>query len=99
MSSLKTVMLLERIFYYTLEASMKQASTVKRTTVKPLTTSTVTSSSRVEIPLPQTASTKVDLTQKIAEKAYELYLQRNGAPGSAEEDWAKAEKIVKALHK
>ena len=66
-------------------------STVKRTAVKPLTTS----QNRLEIPLPHTTSKKVDLNQKIAEKAYELYLKRNGGPGSAEEDWAKAEKIVK----
>lgn len=69
---------------------MRQTSTVKRTTEK-----TSSSQNRLEIPLPQTTSKKVDLTQKIAEKAYEIYLQRNGAPGSAEEDWIKAEKIVK----
>jgi hypothetical protein len=45
--------------------------------------------------LPQTTSKNGDLKQKIAEKAYELYLQRNGAPGSAEEDWRQAEKIIK----
>ena len=27
-------------------------------------------------------------------KAYELYLERNGAPGDAREDWLKAERIV-----
>ena len=69
---------------------MRTASTVKRTTVTPLTTK-----NRFEIPLPQTTCTKEELRQKIAEKAYELYCKRNGGPGSAEEDWAKAEKIVK----
>jgi hypothetical protein len=69
---------------------MRQTSTVKRATAKPLT-----SQNRLEIPLPQTTSKNGDLNQKIAEKAYELYLQRNGAPGSAEQDWIKAEKIVK----
>jgi hypothetical protein len=69
---------------------MKQTSTVKRTTVKP-----AASQNRLETPLPQTTSKNGDLKQKIAEKAYELYLQRNGAPGSAEEDWRQAEKIIK----
>jgi hypothetical protein len=69
---------------------MRQASTVKRTTVKPLTTQ-----NRFEIPLPQTTSETGDVYKKVQEKAYELYLQRNGAPGSPEEDWMQAEKIVK----
>jgi hypothetical protein len=69
---------------------MRQASSVKRTTVKPLT-----SQNRLEIPLPQTTSKNEDILKKIQVKAYELYLQRNGAPGSAEEDWVLAEQIVK----
>ncbi|MDE1921514.1 MAG: DUF2934 domain-containing protein [Candidatus Omnitrophica bacterium] len=71
---------------------MIQANTVKRTTVK-----TNAAKNRVEAPTRPTASGNGDLQQRIAEKAYELYLKRNGGPGSAEEDWAKAEKIVKGL--
>ena len=69
---------------------MIHASTVKRTSV----TSRVPKS-RIESPIEKVTKSNGDLNQKIAEKAYELYLQRNGAPGSAEEDWIQAEKIVK----
>ena len=71
---------------------MIHASTVKRTTV----TSRVPKS-RLETSLGKPAKSNGDLNQKIAEKAYELFLQRNGAPGSAEGDWLQAEKIVKGL--
>ena len=69
---------------------MRQASTVKRTTLK-----TSTPKNRVEIPLPSTTCSKEDLYQKIAEKAYQLYVARGYADGYDVEDWAKAEKIVK----
>ena len=69
---------------------MIQASTVKRTTV----TSRL-SKNRMEAPVEKPTKSKGDLNQKIAEKAYELYLQRNGGPGSAEQDWIEAERIVK----
>ena len=71
---------------------MAQASTVKRTAF----TSRL-SKNREEVPVTQTPVPKVDTLKRIQEKAYELYLKRNGGPGSAEEDWAQAEKIVKGL--
>ena len=67
-----------------------QTSAVKRTAAK-----TSTSKSRFEITLSKSTVSKEDYHKKIQEKAYELYLQRNGASGSAEEDWRQAEKIVK----
>ena len=82
---------------------MKHASTVKKTTVKtPVTAAPVAVSVpaaakiKAETPLAKTTYSKEEFHKKVTEKAYELYLQRKGAPGSAEEDWAKAEKIVKA---
>jgi hypothetical protein len=79
---------------------MKPANIVKRTTA-----TSNGSKNKVEAPEVVKVHPKVEAPhskaentlQKIQEKAYELYLQRNGAPGSAEEDWAKAEKIVKGL--
>lgn len=35
---------------------------------------------------------KVPPEQKIALRAYELYLERNGAPGDPLEDWVRAER-------
>ena len=67
-----------------------QTSAAKKTTAK-----TNTSKIRFEIPVPQKAFSNEDYYKKVQEKAYEIYLQRNGAPGSAEEDWRQAEKIVK----
>jgi len=69
---------------------MIHANTTKRTTV-----TSKAPKSRVETPLERPVKSNGDLSQKIAEKAYELFLKRNGAPGSAEEDWIQAEKIVK----
>ena len=68
-------------------------STVKRTPV----TSRVPIKGKVETHLEKPCKLNGDLNKKIAEKAYELYLKRNGGPGSAEQDWAQAEKIVKGL--
>ncbi|MBF0504879.1 MAG: DUF2934 domain-containing protein [Candidatus Omnitrophica bacterium] len=65
-------------------------------TVKKTAFTSRESKSREEIPVTQTPVPKVDILKKIQEKAYELYLKRNGGPGSAEEDWAQAEKIVKS---
>jgi hypothetical protein len=45
--------------------------------------------------LPSTTCSKEDFHQKIAEKAYQLYVARGCADGHDVEDWAKAEKIVK----
>jgi hypothetical protein len=72
---------------------MAQSTTVKRTAF----TSQIPKS-RVEIPVTQTAKAKDEgaILKKIQEKAYELFLKRNGGPGSAEQDWAQAEKIVRA---
>lgn len=36
------------------------------------------------------------LTEEISKRAYEIHLQRGGAPGSDMDDWLKAEKEVKA---
>ena len=82
---------------------MRQASTVKRTTVKTTTPSAPVAASapvavknKAETPSLKTTYSKEEFHRKVALKAYELYLQRNGGPGSAEEDWKKAEKIIKA---
>jgi len=69
---------------------MRQASTVKRTTV----TSRVPKN-RIETPLEQPVKSKLDLNEKIAQKAYELFVARGCAHGHDVEDWAKAEQIVK----
>lgn len=37
--------------------------------------------------------------QRVQEKAYELYLQRGGAPGNELNDWFEAEKIVSSQSK
>ena len=34
---------------------------------------------------------KLSSQQKIAQRAYEIYLERNGAPGNPLEDWVRAE--------
>lgn len=80
---------------------MKQASTVKKSSVKTPSPASIVAptatKSKVETSSTKTACSKEDFHKKVAEKAYELFLQRKGAQGSAEEDWAKAEKIVKGL--
>ena|ERR1700722_3431226 len=35
---------------------------------------------------------KLSPQQKIAQRAYEIYLERNGAPGNPLEDWVRAER-------
>ena len=37
---------------------------------------------------------KLSPQQKIAQRAYEIYLERNGAPGNPVEDWVRAEREV-----
>lgn len=37
---------------------------------------------------------KLSPQEKIAQRAYELYLERNGAPGNPLEDWVRAEREV-----
>ena len=54
---------------------MAQASTIKRTAF-----TSQTPKNRVETPLAPKAATKEVSLQKIQEKAYELYLKRNGGP-------------------
>jgi hypothetical protein len=49
----------------------------------------------METPLAQSTKSNGDLNQKIAEKAYELYVARGCANGHDVEDWIKAEKIVR----
>jgi hypothetical protein len=69
---------------------MIPASTVKRTA-----NVSRAPKNKAETPVEKATKSNGDLNQKIAEKAYELFLKRNGGPGSAEQDWAQAEKIVK----
>ena len=69
---------------------MRQTITMKKTAVK-----SPAPPNRFEAPLAQKASTKEDLSQKVAQKAYELYVERGCAHGYDVEDWVKAERIVK----
>ena len=46
-------------------------------------------------PMPASASS-VNLEEEIRRRAYELYELRNGAAGSAEDDWTRAEREVLA---
>jgi hypothetical protein len=43
-------------------------------------------------PLPAAAK---DLDAAIRQRAYQIYLERHGAPGNPQEDWARAEREVK----
>ena len=69
---------------------MRQTSTMKRTVVK-----SPAAPNRFEAPLAPKASIKEDFNQKIAQKAYELYVERGYVHGNDVEDWVKAERIVK----
>lgn len=40
---------------------------------------------------------KLSAHDRIALRAYEIYLERNGAPGNPLEDWVRAEREVAAL--
>ncbi len=51
----------------------------------------VTKKSAVE-PLPAAAK---DLDSAIRQRAYQIYLERHGAPGNPQEDWARAEREVR----
>ncbi len=70
---------------------MLQANTTKRTAG-----SSNVFKRGIEIPAAPKPQSKTVSLEKIQEKAYELFLKRNGGPGSAEEDWLKAEKILKS---
>lgn len=49
------------------------------------------------VPAPATAQIKVSLSSEtIAKRAYEKYLARGGAHGSDQEDWAEAERELRA---
>jgi hypothetical protein len=74
------------------EAPMRQTSTIKRATV----TSPVLKN-RFGTPLDQLTKSNGDFNQKVAEKAYELYLARGCENGHDVEDWIQAEKIVKGM--
>ena len=52
-------------------------------------------SSRPDLRPPQPAGT--DLERRIRERAYELYVQRGGQPGRAEEDWRLAEEEIRGI--
>ena len=69
---------------------MRQASTVKRTTVK-----SSTPKNRLETPLSQTTYSSEDFYQMVQETAYQLYVARGCAHGYDVEDWLAAEQIVK----
>lgn len=42
---------------------------------------------------------KISTRDKIAVRAYEIYLERNGAPGNPLEDWVRAEREILAAAK
>jgi len=69
---------------------MRQTTTMKRTAVK-----SPAPQNRFETPLARTAFLKEDFNQKVAEKAYELYLARGCENGHDVEDWIQAEQIVR----
>jgi len=71
---------------------MIQANGVKKTTAA---ASRVSAKVKVEAPVVKSSKSNGDLAQKIAQKAYELYVARGCANGHDVEDWAKAEKIVR----
>ncbi len=70
---------------------MRQANTMKRTTGQ-----SSTPKNRFETPLAQPAFSKEDFNQKVAQKAYELFVARGCAHGYDAEDWFQAERIVKS---
>jgi Protein of unknown function (DUF2934) len=96
-SSLKTVLFKERFFIPIPEVPMKQTSTMKRATANLSATNSSAPKNRFESPLEQTASSKESFNQKVAEKAYLLYVERGYADGFDVEDWLRAESIVRGL--
>ena len=71
---------------------MRQTTTVKRTAVIPPVLK-----NRFGVPLAQKAKSNDDLNGKIAQKAYDLYVERGCEHGHDVEDWIRAERIVKGL--
>ena len=45
---------------------------------------------------PRAATKAAPTREDIAHRAYQIYLQRNGAPGNAFEDWTRAERELLA---
>ena len=45
------------------------------------------------------AKTKISVQEQIALRAYEIYLERNGAPGDPMQDWIRAEQEILASGK
>jgi hypothetical protein len=70
---------------------MKQINPAKRAASAPI----VTPKNRIETPLAQTSSSKEDHSQKVQQKAYELFVARGCAHGYDVEDWIRAEQIVR----
>ena len=70
---------------------MKPAATAKKTVATPNRFKNGVVSPMVAKPQTRTEKTSVTKKevslQKIQEKAYELFLKRNGGPGSAQQDW------------
>jgi hypothetical protein len=58
--------------------------------VKAGTGKTKTSSAGTK-PAPETAAKTAPTYEEIAKRSYEIYLERGGEHGHAEEDWARAE--------
>ena len=48
-----------------------------------------------EMKLPKPQGTEVE--QRIRQRAYELYLERGGQPGRADEDWRLAEEEIRGI--
>ena len=69
---------------------MRQASTVKRTSVK-----STKPKNRLETPLEQTTYSKEDHHQQVKELAYRLFVARGCAHGYDVEDWLQAEHMVR----
>lgn len=51
--------------------------------------------SRPEMKLPKPSGTEVE--QRIRQRAYELYIERGGGPGRADEDWRLAEEEIRGI--
>lgn len=58
-------------------------------------TTNVAKISGAEMRLTPPSGTEIE--QRIRERAYELYLQRGGQPGRADEDWRLAEEEIRGI--
>ena len=50
-------------------------------------------------PVEKRPKSKLSVQEQIALRAYEIYLQRNGAPGDPMQDWIRAEQEILASGK